>query len=109
MELVGIEEAAANAQIILNESRMAKLPVIHIQHISAHPGATFFLPETDGAKINQMVTPQEDEIVVVKNFPKEHQRGQPLTRDNLNLPKRCYAFKYKVSRRFTEDLRGNQT
>jgi nicotinamidase-related amidase len=69
MELVGIEEAAANAQVLLNEFRKAKLPVIHIQHISARPGATFFLPETDGAKIYELVTPQEDEIVVVKNFP----------------------------------------
>ena len=69
MELVGIEEAAANAQILLNKFRKAKLPIIHIQHISAHPGATFFLPETDGANINQRVTPQEGEIIVVKNFP----------------------------------------
>ena len=57
MELVGIEDAAANAQILLNEFRKTKSAVIHIQHISARPGATFFLPETDGAKINQMVTP----------------------------------------------------
>jgi nicotinamidase-related amidase len=77
MELVGIEDAAANAQILLNEFRKAKLPVIHVQHISAHPGATFFLPETDGANINQMVTPQEDEIVVVKNFPNSF-RGTSL-------------------------------
>jgi nicotinamidase-related amidase len=40
-----------------------------VQHISTRPGATFFLPETDGARINRMVTPREDEIVVVKNFP----------------------------------------
>jgi nicotinamidase-related amidase len=69
MELVGIEEAAANAQVLLNEFRKAKLPVIHIQHISARPGATFFLPETDGANINELVTLQKGEIVVVKNFP----------------------------------------
>lgn len=69
MELVGIEEAALNAQMLLNEFRKSKLPVIHVQHISARPGATFFLPDTDGAKIHQMVTPMEDEIVVVKNFP----------------------------------------
>lgn len=69
MELVGIEEAAANAQLLLREFRKAKLPVIHIQHIAARPGATFFLPETDGAKINQRVTPLDDEEVVVKNFP----------------------------------------
>lgn len=77
MELVGIEEAAANAQMLLNTSRKAKSPVIHIQHIAARPGATFFLPETDGAKIHRMMTPQEDEIVVVKNFPNSF-RGTSL-------------------------------
>jgi nicotinamidase-related amidase len=69
MELIGIEEAVVNAQVLLNEFRKAKSPVIHVQHISARPGATFFLPETNGVKINQMVTPHEDEIVVAKNFP----------------------------------------
>lgn len=69
MELVGIEEATANAQILLNEFRKSNSSVIHIQHISARPGATFFLPDTDGAKINQMVAPKDDEMVVVKNFP----------------------------------------
>ena len=77
MELVGIEEAAVNAQILLTEFRKAKLPVIHIQHISARPGATFFLPETEGARIHQMVTPQEDETIVVKNFPNSF-RGTSL-------------------------------
>ncbi len=77
MELVGIDEAAANARILLNEFRKAKLPVIHVQHISARPGATFFLPETDGARIHQTVTPQEDETIVVKNFPNSF-RGTSL-------------------------------
>jgi nicotinamidase-related amidase len=77
MSLVGIEEAAANAQILLSEFRKANLPVIHIRHISARPGATFFLPETDGAEINQSVTPRDDEIVVVKNFPNSF-RGTSL-------------------------------
>ena len=69
MELVGMQSAAANAQILLNEFRKTKAPVIHIQHISARPGATFLLPRSDGAKINQMVTPGANEIVVVKNYP----------------------------------------
>lgn len=69
MELVGIENAAANALVLLNEFRKAKSPIIHIQHISARPGATFFLPETDGARINKLVMPKENETVVVKNFP----------------------------------------
>jgi nicotinamidase-related amidase len=77
MELVGIDEAAANAQILLNKFRKEKLPAIHVQHLSAHPGATFFLPETDGARINLRVTPREDEIVVVKNFPNSF-RGTSL-------------------------------
>ncbi|HYS42797.1 MAG TPA: cysteine hydrolase family protein [Geobacteraceae bacterium] len=77
MELVGIDEAAANARILLNEFRKAKLPVIHVQHISARPGATFFLPETDGARIHHMVTPREDETIVVKNFPNSF-RGTSL-------------------------------
>lgn len=69
MELVGIEDAAANAQILLNEFRKTESPVIHVQHISTRPGAAFFLSETDGAKTNQMVAPQRNEIVVVKNYP----------------------------------------
>jgi len=77
MELVGIEEAAANARILQNEFRTAKLPIIHVQHISVQPGATFFLPDSAGAKINQMVTPQGDEIVIVKNYPNSF-RNTPL-------------------------------
>ncbi len=77
MEVVGIEEAAANARILLNEFRKANLPVIHIQHMSTRPGATFLLPGTDGAKIHQMVTPREDEPVVVKNYPNSF-RGTSL-------------------------------
>lgn len=69
MELVGVEAAAVNAQVLLNEFRRTKSYIIHIQHISARPDATFFLPETDGARINQLVTPKENETVVVKNFP----------------------------------------
>jgi nicotinamidase-related amidase len=69
MELAGIDKAAANAQLLLNESRRTGLPVIHIQHISTRPGATFFLPDTDGARINDQVAPRAGEIVVKKNFP----------------------------------------
>jgi nicotinamidase-related amidase len=69
MELVGIEEAAEHAQLLLKKFRTSNWPMIHIQHISNRPGATFFLPRTDGSKINEMVEPQEGEIVVVKNYP----------------------------------------
>jgi len=69
MELCGTEKAAANARLLLNEFRRQNLPVVHIQHLSSRPGATFFLPGTHGAEIHEMVTPVEGEPVVVKNYP----------------------------------------
>jgi len=97
MELVGIVEAATNAQILLNEFRKAKLTIIHIQHISTRPGASFFLPETDGVKINQMVVPRENEIVIVKNFPNSF-RGtsllEILKKENANNHVICGAMSH---------------
>jgi len=69
MELVGTEKAAANAQLLLKKFRKENSPIIYIQHISVQPGATFFLPETRGAEINEMVVPKEGEVTVVKNYP----------------------------------------
>jgi nicotinamidase-related amidase len=69
MELVGIQAAAANARLLLDKHREAGSTVIHMQHIAVRPGATFFLPETRGAEINEQVAPRENETVVVKNFP----------------------------------------
>lgn len=77
MELVGIEAAAANARLLLDAFRQRNQPVIHIQHIAIHEGATFFLPDTNGSQINQLVVPQRDEIVVVKNYPNSF-RDTPL-------------------------------
>jgi nicotinamidase-related amidase len=69
MELVGIRDAAANAQALLKQFRKAQLPVVHVQHIAARPDATFFLPETPGSRIHELVAPLEGESVVVKHFP----------------------------------------
>jgi nicotinamidase-related amidase len=77
MELVGIEAAAANARLLLDRYRETGSAVIHVQHLAARPGATFFLPETAGAATNELVTPQANEIVVVKNYPNSF-RGTSL-------------------------------
>jgi nicotinamidase-related amidase len=69
MELAGMEEAAVNAHALLEEFRIKKHPVIHIQHVSKRPGAAFFLPNTDGVTIHPMVEPLKNEIIVVKNYP----------------------------------------
>lgn len=62
-------QAAENTRRILEYFRNNHLPVIHIQHISTNDGAVFFIPGTDGAKINHLVLPEKDEKVIVKHFP----------------------------------------
>jgi Amidases related to nicotinamidase len=57
MELVGSAEAAERAAALLPRFRTRGLPVIHMQHVSLRPGATFFLPKTEGVKIHASVTP----------------------------------------------------
>ena len=77
MELVGVGAAAANARRLLDAFRKREKPVIHIQHIAAQAGATFFLPDTNGAQINQQVVPRTDEIIIVKSYPNSF-RDTPL-------------------------------
>ncbi|MBD2102668.1 cysteine hydrolase family protein [Leptolyngbya sp. FACHB-261] len=69
LELVGVEQAAENAQKLLQKFRDKQSPIFHIQHISKQPGATFFLPDTEGARIHESVAPQQEETVIVKHFP----------------------------------------
>ncbi|MEE9911737.1 MAG: cysteine hydrolase [Deltaproteobacteria bacterium] len=69
MELAGMEQAAKNACLLLTEFRNNKLPVIHIQHIAAARGASFFIPGTDGAEINAGVAPLAHENIIVKHYP----------------------------------------
>ena len=69
MELVGAVEAAENAARIQRHFRDAGLPVIHVQHIALSPTATFFLPETYGAEINEIAAPVGDEPIITKHFP----------------------------------------
>jgi len=87
MELVGSVEAGQRAAMLLAAFRRKGLPVIHVQHISTRPGATFFLPDTQGAEIHECVAPQEGETIVRKHFPNsfretpllEHLRSRNIT------------------------------
>lgn len=69
MELAGMEAAAANAAKLLNAFRQQALPIFHVRHIAARPGATFFLPETFGAELHTSVAPDEAEPVITKHLP----------------------------------------
>ncbi|MBE0585946.1 MAG: cysteine hydrolase [Desulfofustis sp.] len=69
MELVGSPEAGSNAGRVLARFRERGEPIVHIQHISTRPGASFFLPDTAGAAIHSSVEPAAGETVITKHFP----------------------------------------
>jgi nicotinamidase-related amidase len=87
MALVDPDAAAANAAKLLAAYRKKGLPVIHMQHLSVRPGATFFIPGTPGAEIHASVKPLPGETVFQKNFPNcfretgllEHLRGAGIS------------------------------
>ena len=69
MELQGSEQAGQVAGRLLGFFREHRLPIVHIQHLSIRPGATFFIPGTPGAEIHSAVKPLEGETVIQKHFP----------------------------------------
>ena len=69
MTLVGMEAAAERAARVLGEFRARGAPLVHIQHFSTRPGATFFLPDTQGVEHHASVAPRAGETVVRKHFP----------------------------------------
>ena len=68
-QLVNAEQAAEKAKQALDFFRKKHLPVFHVQHISLQESATFFLPNSDGCKINESVTPEQNEAVIIKHTP----------------------------------------
>lgn len=77
MELEGSPEASLQAAKLLEAFRAKGLPLVHVQHISNRPGASFFLPDSEGVNIHANVAPRAGETVVQKNFPNSF-RGTPL-------------------------------
>ncbi|MGD1047455.1 MAG: cysteine hydrolase family protein [Candidatus Krumholzibacteriaceae bacterium] len=77
MELVESVEASLRAAELLSFFRREGLPVVLVQHVSLRPGATFFLPDTDGVKIHENVRPLENEPVFEKHYPNAF-RDTPL-------------------------------
>ncbi|MCD8418865.1 cysteine hydrolase family protein [Tenacibaculum finnmarkense] len=69
MELSEPEKAGEKAQLILQNFRDKKMPVIHIEHLSTRTNSTFFIPNTFGVKIHESVKPNKNEKVITKNYP----------------------------------------
>jgi nicotinamidase-related amidase len=80
MELVNSPEAAGAAALLLSSFRKASWPVYHIQHISAQPTATFFLPGTPGIDIHHSVLPHPSETVITKHYPNSFRETDLLER-----------------------------
>jgi nicotinamidase-related amidase len=68
LPLEGTKAAAANARLVLDAVRSRGLPVVHAQHLSIRPGATFFRPGTAGSEIHATLAPASGEPVVKKHF-----------------------------------------
>jgi nicotinamidase-related amidase len=69
MELEGSIEAGQQARQLLFAFRQRRLPLVHVQHVSTRPGATFFLPDTDGVKTHENVQPLDHELIIQKHYP----------------------------------------
>ena len=69
MQLVGAEEAVAQAGNLLQAFRTRSWPIFHIRHLAKRPGATFFLPGTIGVDFHAAVGPSAGEAVITKHFP----------------------------------------
>ena len=87
-ELENPIEAATQAGKLLDFFREQKWPTVHIQHVAVRPGATTFLPDSDGVKIHESVAPLAGETIIVKHFPNsfrettllEHLKGRGVNR-----------------------------
>jgi nicotinamidase-related amidase len=69
MEVPGSLAAAERTAEPLRAFRDAGRPVLHLQHVSVRPGATFFLPGTPGVEIHPTAAPRGGEPVLQKHFP----------------------------------------
>jgi len=97
MELVAMQQAAKKAGELLSDFRRRSWPTFHIQHIAAQKGATFFLPETEGAALHEIIQPQDDELVIQKHFPnsfRETSLLQELERHDVKKLVICGAMSH---------------
>jgi nicotinamidase-related amidase len=80
MELAGMGDAAKKAAVLLKAFRTAGKPIFFIRHLSARPGAAFFIPGTSGADIHASIQPLPEETVIEKHFPNSFFQTELLSR-----------------------------
>lgn len=97
MELHQMEAAADKASQLLALFRKRNWPIIHVQHLSVRPNATFFIPGTQGAEIHTAVFPLKEETIVQKNFPNSFRQTnleEILQAQNINHLVICGAMSH---------------
>lgn len=62
-------DACMKAETVLHACREKKTPIIHIQHFSTQPDASYFLPCTKGADFYASVQPLKHETTIKKHYP----------------------------------------
>lgn len=80
-------EAGAKAEQLLRVFREKKLPIIHVQHISTNPNASYMLPCTRGAEFHTSVQPTKGETIIKKhsaNSFKDSQLLNHLIKNKIN-------------------------
>jgi nicotinamidase-related amidase len=78
LKLEGVEEALAEAQRLLQRARALGVPVIHIAH-DAGPGSPYDVRAEIG-QIADVVAPQGQEPVIIKNYPSSFEKTDLDTR-----------------------------
>jgi nicotinamidase-related amidase len=80
-------EASLKAQEVLQAYRSKQKTIIHVQHISTRPDATYFLPCTKGIEFHPNVQPLKNETIIKKHYPnsfKDTALFNHLTKHNIN-------------------------
>lgn len=62
-------EVSLKAQEALQAYRSKQKTVIHVQHISTRPDASYFLPCTKGLEFHSNVQPNKNEAIIKKHYP----------------------------------------
>ncbi|NNN01935.1 MAG: cysteine hydrolase, partial [Acidimicrobiaceae bacterium] len=68
-ELHEVQAAAERAGELLQRFRTARLPIVHVRHISVEPDASFFLPNSEGIEFDVHVRPESGERIITKHTP----------------------------------------
>lgn len=76
--MINAKQACDNASLLLERFRNMNQMVIHIQHVTLRPGATFFLPGSYGVELHANVKPLAKEKIILKHHPNSFRETELL-------------------------------